>query len=64
MNLKKNILLPDLLEAWRILAPCLFHAGYLVQGISTEVALNQVLMRVSQVLRKVFQMALTRVLGV
>ena len=46
------------------MAPCLFHAGYLVQGISTEVALNQVLMRVSQVLKKVFQMALTRVLRV
>ena len=50
------------MAAWRILAPCLFHAGYLVQGIST--ALNQVLMRVFQVLKKVFQMALTRVLGV
>ena len=44
------------------MAPCLFHAGHLVQGISTEVALNQVLKR--WVLRKVFQMALTRVLGV
>ena len=47
------------------MAPCLFHAGYLVQGISTEVALNQVLKRwVFQVLKKVFQMALMRVLGV
>ena len=50
------------------MAPCLFHAGNLVQGISSEVALNLVLkrwvlMRVFQVLRKVFQMALTRVLG-
>ena len=47
------------------MAPCLFHAGHLVQGISTEVALNQVLkrwvlMRAFQFLRK----ALTRVLGV
>ena len=52
------------MEAWRILAPCLFHVGYLVQGISTGVALNQVLMGVFQVLKKVFQMALMRVLGV
>ena len=61
---KKNLILPDFLEAWQILAPCLFHVGYLVQGISTGVALNQVLMGVFQVLKKVFQMALMRVLGV